>query len=1080
MVVGPRTLARLLVVTALLLIVFAWRLDGAMRTAYQTGWCVVTSGLKVSGPLPGQLFSDPCKDGDLRLPGTAWIAAHAVASLLAVLLLALTVILYRWRSLATSRSPQTLRAFVLVTSGSSVFLAGLASFARWRAGQSVGDEWVKAASLIESVALIALAVSALAVANACRILGQADDASKGSPLLGQLRRLLQRQRINILGVALLALALTLIAETKGQAIDSIRTWSLTSAHGAARLSFGVATAVLLALVVYESGLLLSQMLPRSATDPSGVPFKFWLPCALLAAALGWGLQHYLPLGHGLLIAAGLLLLLGLLELPRSLPERRSVSSSGLAAPEPLDEHAPEYLAAVPLLSIAATSVVAAVDAGLSGEGAFEAFQVVAPGLVLAAGAVLMTAERPAPRLDVPRLRTWLLGLVIVVVSSILLVKVVRRETAAAVLGGAACLAVFLYAFLIFRAPVRGSVLAAARRSALSLPLGFAAGFACFVAVHSDAHVVGETLGTFALANIALAAVLAGFHFAIRGSLLYRPPLLLWWLGLEQMPIVSLLLLWWIGAGVLWPPKTLHDIPLVERVPIATSNGLERPAAPTLKAAFAQWVKAQPELRASAAKTDRPVPLFLIASQGGGIRAAYWTGLVLDCIVGVSAEERPFTQLRWDDDRERSRTCKEHRRSPAEQRAAARRIFLVSGVSGGAVGFYAYARQLLAHGDLGDGTWVPERLGRDFASATIAWGLFHDLPNHLLGLHPRSGGACSLRASSVCLSRDRSAILDEAFDRAWGDDGEAALLRHTWDLRAAEDVKLRELGEPIPLIITNATVSGGSARAVVSAANLGYWPSPDVYDVERGNYDAYPLAGTIEISDVLCRSWDLRLSTAALLGARFPYVSPSGRLPGHCGKPGGLGRDRDSDCGLTGDDCATSLVDGGYVDNSGLLTIDALWPSLRQLVIELNRRSPRPVAPVIVELDNHYQEDLGEANVPIAGQKLETFIPPLTAYSARNAIEMYARAHAFRIRPPTCTVTISPGLHPGLTAPLGWELSEGARDDLPKGLVRPFPHSIGASRDWPIVKLRRLQDWLRSDSEPDAGYTPRLVDCVPKE
>ena len=170
-----------------------------------------------------------------------------------------------------------------------------------------------------------------------------------------------------------------------------------------------------------------------------------------------------------------------------------------------------------------------------------------------------------------------------------------------------------------------------------------------------------------------------------------------------------------------------------------------------------------------------------------------------------------------------------------------------------------------------------------------------------------------------------------------------------------------------------------------------------------------------------------------------------------------------------------LVDGGYAENSGLFTIDALWPSIRQLVMRFNQTSNVKIAPVIVELDNHYQASL-DADLTATGTGAESVIPLLTAFGAHNSMETFARAEAYRLRPPECTVTISPGLHPGLTAPLGWELSKGARDDLRDGLIRPHPTAVGGTRFRPVYELRRLQQWLGTD--PGPSLSPSLTSCIP--
>ena len=72
--------------------------------------------------------------------------------------------------------------------------------------------------------------------------------------------------------------------------------------------------------------------------------------------------------------------------------------------------------------------------------------------------------------------------------------------------------------------------------------------------------------------------------------------------------------------------------------------------------------------------------------------------------------------------------------------------MASGVSGGSVGLFAYARQLLETGT-SDCLWLTRRTGSsgaladDFAAPAIGWALFHDVPNRLLGLHPKPGGRC---------------------------------------------------------------------------------------------------------------------------------------------------------------------------------------------------------------------------------------------------------------------------------------------------------------------------------------------------
>src|SRR4029450_90087 len=396
----------------------------------------------------------------------------------------------------------------------------------------------------------------------------------------------------------------------------------------------------------------------------------------------------------------------------------------------------------------------------------------------------------------------------------------------------------------------------------------------------------------------------------------------------------------------------------------------------------------------------------------------------------------------------------------QQQVAARRIFMASGVSGGAVGLYADTRELLHKGWLGRGQgWLDQRLADDFAAPAVGWALYHDAPNRLLGLHPGPGAPCGWKFFGTCLRQDRAAVLEESFDDEWrGLRSGWAQLRRSYELRyARRGTLVRRRASLLPLRAVNATLTGGKARAVISAANLGSWPSADADDPERGD-DRFPLAGTVEVRDALCESNDLRLSTAAVLAARFPYVTPSGRIPGRCGDDGTDPRDKRAVCANeSAKRCEGRFVDGGYAENSGLFTLVTLWPSLRRLIVDYNVKARaqgrRQIAPMIVEIDNHYQASL-RASVPSGGIASETLIPPATAFGSRDAMQTFARAAAYRILPSECTLTISPSLHPGLIAPLGWELSRAAREDLRSGLTRAYPADESGTAM--VRRLRQIQ------------------------
>lgn len=222
----------------------------------------------------------------------------------------------------------------------------------------------------------------------------------------------------------------------------------------------------------------------------------------------------------------------------------------------------------------------------------------------------------------------------------------------------------------------------------------------------------------------------------------------------------------------------------------------------------------------------------------------------------------------------------------------------------------------------------------------------------------------------------------------------------------------------------------------------------------------------------CHSW-----------GEVPLVSPSGRIDGNCGTEPGDSldpADYETPCATADLFCETQLVDGGYVDNSGLLTISLMWPELKRLIDIQNERTPDyPIAVVIVDIDSHARNDIAYRQpTPLVA---EGSVPLDVASGARKAIEDAARGAVEQAHPVTCFVTIAPQVGPGPEAPLGWTLSQASKNRLRQALVTPSPSARGASANWPAYRLRRLQQWLDPDSvapRSEYRFTPPLKACVP--
>ena len=338
----------------------------------------------------------------------------------------------------------------------------------------------------------------------------------------------------------------------------------------------------------------------------------------------------------------------------------------------------------------------------------------------------------------------------------------------------------------------------------------------------------------------------------------------------------------------------------------------------------------------------------------------------------------------------------------------------------------------------------------------------------------------------CLTEDRAAVLEDSFDRVGVKDptNESRdlyrYLRRTWDLRSSENAALRARAQLVPLVIDNSTVTGGKTRAVTSAAQLSDWPSGEMSELGPHHaVDLRPLAGTPEVRATLCSDNDLRLSTAALLASRFPYVNPAGRLQGGCAPYGDSAAPESAGrtCANAGSACNMELVDGGYTDNSGLFTLEGLLPAIRALAAQWNsaHTTRRPIAIVLLELDNHYRPTVNQPP-PATGGANQSTVPLATIIGGHSAIETYARSDAYRAVNFRCTVTISPGLHPGVNAPVGWELSTSARGELRDGLVRRRANQNEQVQLQTYNLVRRVQGWLTEP--PEGGDETDLRLCVP--
>lgn len=424
------------------------------------------------------------------------------------------------------------------------------------------------------------------------------------------------------------------------------------------------------------------------------------------------------------------------------------------------------------------------------------------------------------------------------------------------------------------------------------------------------------------------------------------------------------------------------------------------------------------------------PLFVVSAAGGGIRAGYWTAAVLSRLQDLNP-------------------------------AFADHTLLISSVSGGSLGSLVFAN-LLDTTEAG-GDWrgrhasfgsrgnvecpypaqAPGKyqalaagiLARDFLAPTAASMLYGDFLARLLPYSVLS---------------DRAEALEISWERAWDATKRqppANLTSKLWDgnpfsrsFDVLYDAQRITSDRPvdarhIPLLAVNGTIVETGTR--ISVSHLQH---PPEFKGDLENAFDY-------------RDAPMRMSTTALMSARFTYVSPAGTYAP-----------------------STHVVDGGYFENSGAATAVQWWGLVARSVDRINfraRREARESRPagwqapptiryIFIYIDNGAPSDIPPARAGTAPQpqrmevrsRTPTLLPELSSpinalLAAReaHAIEAKTRAkqlfaefvtfdtNAQRDTAATAASGTAAQKERLTTAPLGWVLSRSAQQILDRQLCR---------------------------------------------
>ena len=357
------------------------------------------------------------------------------------------------------------------------------------------------------------------------------------------------------------------------------------------------------------------------------------------------------------------------------------------------------------------------------------------------------------------------------------------------------------------------------------------------------------------------------------------------------------------------------------------------------------------------------PVFVASAEGGGIRSACWTAGVLCALQD-------------------------------EQPEFADHLLGISSVSGGSLGaatFVALVREAhLGNLDLskGDGSgagplqaYSAEILGSDFLSPVLASMLIADM------------AACLVHDVR---SDDRASALEKAFETGW----RQAVGTNTF----AEPLTALWMGSSrhhVPSLFLNSTEADTGQRIVNSHVVL-----------DPGLSSALSLPNCLD-------AHSLRVSTAVLLNARFPGISPIGSL------------------GDGPKSAPVHIVDGAYVDNSGTLTATEVVASLVRSAARLGLRDRIRIVAIVIKDEPSARDpihsDTSQTHISgLEGSAAGALLSPLEtlgkvclALSQRHRETLNSQVHAsggevldgFALR--TCRVEF----------PLGWMLSSSTRTAL---------------------------------------------------
>ena len=572
--------------------------------------------------------------------------------------------------------------------------------------------------------------------------------------------------------------------------------------------------------------------------------------------------------------------------------------------------------------------------------------------------------------------------------------------------------------------------------------------AVFLLLAARPRQLADFLGVLAAAILALSVLVTMVGVMVVYAQDRQPPeLFQWgpeWLRTRSTPIITLLVIALVLTG-LAGKNDIHPVTALGAVP----------QRPTMDEAFEAWMNQDAGCGTPLAADGQPVqqgkislrPMLMLAAEGGGIRAAYWTAATLGQIGAAGGG------------------CGGHS------------ALFSTGASGGALGL-----------SLGRFTTDPAAAARSISGhQALGAAMISLLSGDLLAT------STGLRVNASTPYRDPK---HQPLDRA-------GLMETRWEdllpglrtpfLAADKDAAANDGAKTVTgQLVLNSTATHDGCIALVSQIDLTAGETaadgtPVCGSEGAGlhNYDFFGFYGRSSNDDAEHCVGNLPALAGTMLANRFPYVTPSGTAA----------RCRGLD--------PAQLVDGGYTDNTGLGTIVDLAPHWSRLVKDHNDKVARDgtgefVVPMVVYVENGTGPDFSTgskqtlydtrakpgtgrvwpSDLPVVPRAMVPLVPEVVAPlvtklvtakgDGTNSRELLSEV-ARRLTPaslctsstlcdqlkaqkqlPNNVFVVHQSKQPSLSAPLGWALSETSQNDLKGDLATQAKDGCSASDCYPTL------------------------------